>query len=294
MVNDEERHYIFRVKWKNLVFILVFFIVAFLLFIGLYQLRYELRANEASTPTIYRGMLGFTLAPSGAGLADRLVDVPMTTQLLNREGGSSFSFGPWEKTRKVHAVGITSIVSVPDKGHSYTFLLRFTFVGQKGAAQTITIDKYEVLGDGQLHKWKVSMALEDAVIPAGYSGSIDILHESSIGLVQKLPVQISTDSSVWFEVSEARVPPPDTVWRFLRDNAFKIVPLMVVILPLLWSLIIISEARITARIQLAKLARIESTAQQQLSVLKQIEDKFSGGKQEEQGTPTTQDKTKLE
>lgn len=190
---------------------------------------------------------------------------------------------------------ITCIVSAPDNGHSYTFLLGFNFVGQENVAQTITIDKYEVPGDGQLHERKVSMAFEDAVIPAGYSGSIDILHESSIGLLKKLPVQISTDSSVWFEVSEARFPPPDTVWRFLGDNAFKIVPLLIVVIfPLLWPLIIVSEAQITARIQLARLARIESTAQQQLSVLKQIEDKFSAGKQAEQGTPTTQCETKGE
>ena len=296
MSNDENRHYRFRVKRKNLGITLVILIIAFLSFIGLYQLWYEPRANEASTPTIYQGMLGFTLAPGGAGLADRLVDVPVTSQLLNREGGSSFSFGPWEKTRKVHAVGINSIVSVPDTGHSYTFLLRFSFVGQEGAGRTITIDKYEVPGDGQLHKWNVSMALEDVVIPAGYSGSIDILHESSVGLEQKfqLPVQISTDSSVWFEVSEARVAPPDTAWRFLKDNAFKIVPLAVVILPFLWPFITVSAAEKTTRIQLATLTKIESTTQQQLSVLKQIEDKLSAGKQAEQGTPTTQGDTGLE
>src|SRR3989442_9446589 len=72
---------------------------------------YNFDLNRSLTPSVSKGLLGFTVVPRGGGVGDKLSEEPVIPPTnFTRVGGTNFHYGPVQKTTKVEIINATLIM----------------------------------------------------------------------------------------------------------------------------------------------------------------------------------------
>jgi len=165
---------------------------------------YILNLNQSLTPSVSRGLVGFTVIPRGGGPGDVLSEQPIIPPTnFTRRGGTNLHYGPVQKTTEIDIVNITLImgayqtsnvtITITWGNHSPLLILPFQMEGGVYGVFTASLD----------------VMSSPIIVAPGETVALNIASPNKTFL-------FNSDSFVWLSLKEAPFPPPSKP-SFPRD-----------------------------------------------------------------------------